>query len=978
MVDNKDVLWIGTAGGGLNEYNRKTGQFKHYNYEPGQPGSISSDYITAITKIPNGSIWVGTWGGGLGKMLPDGTFQTFIPPVVNPETDFQNTFVSSLLYDERGYLFIGTEGGLAIMNLASESFINLNQNSNALAQISEIGCLLKDRNNDLWVGTRNGLYSFSISDLNLPYNAVSPASQMTVYKSSHLSNEENRLPGDYIISLLEDNHGRIWIGTYGDGLVKAQKKEDGEYLFTQYSKEEGLSNHVIYAIQQDDAGYIWVSTDYGLSRIHAETNHIDNYFSDDGLLSDQFYWSASYKSPSGELFFGSVNGVNHFYPSSFPVYPHEPDVTITALKVFNIPVQTGDKRYGKVVLDEPLADIEEISLSYKDNIFSIEFSALDYFLTRKIKYAYQLEKIDRDWVEVTSDQRSASYTNLKGGTYLFRVKASNSEGVWSEHEKHLLITIRPPFWQTTWFLILLILTLMAGAFLYLKHHTRRLLLEKNKLEKIVSERTRHIEVQNQRMREQSEQLQFTNSSLQKKGELIEGQKKELEEKNSEIMLQRDRLISLNKEIESINQTRLRFFTNISHEFRTPLTLIISPVERLLKEMHLPGMAHELLTSVQRNARRLNLLIDQLLMFRKIETGNLSIRITNNDIGAFIDEIFHAFDILAGQRNITYTKTVELGKGPYWYDGEKMENILYNLLSNAFKYTPEGGAISLVVKEHAPNAPEHSKPSLSIEVADTGIGINDEQMEKIFNRFYRTSNGGATKGSGIGLSLTRELVEAMNGSIVVTRNKQKGSRFIVTLPYRQEDFEGAEINELPVYDVNEMSHKIQVVLDNLKDEEPFMDAAQKESSEEAKILVVEDNRELALFIANSLSGQYNVLVAENGKVGYEMARKNAPDLILSDVMMPEMNGIDMCRLIKGNLYTSHIPVIMLSAKALLEDQLEGFQIGADDYISKPFNLDILKAKVNNTIEARRKIRTLFTSESGLPKASGHGESLDEKF
>ncbi|MCA1745122.1 MAG: response regulator, partial [Bacteroidales bacterium] len=611
-------------------------------------------------------------------------------------------------------------------------------------------------------------------------------------------------------------------------------------------------------------------------------------------------------------------------------------------------------------------------------IFSLEFSALDYFLTRKIEYAYQLEDIDRDWVEVTSDQRSASYTNLKGGTYLFRVKASNSEGVWSEQEKHLLITIRPPFWQTTWFLILLILALIAGTVLYIKHHTRRLLLEKNKLEKIVSDRTRRIEEQNQHMREQAEQLTHTNTALKKKSELIEGQKKELEEKNREIMLHRDRLISLNKEIESINQTRLRFFTNISHEFRTPLTLIISPVERLLKEMHLPGLANELLASVQRNARRLNLLIDQLLMFRKIETGNLSIRISNNDIQVFIEEIFHAFDVLAKQKNITYSKTVKLGQGPYWYDGEKMENILYNLLSNAFKYTPDGGAISLLIKEDVYELPESTKPSLSIEVADTGLGINDEQMDKIFNRFYRTANGGSTKGSGIGLSLTRELVEAMNGTIVVTKNEQKGSRFIVTLPYRKEDFEGAEVNELPVYDVNEMSNKIQVVLDNLKDEEPFMEAVHKEASEEARILIVEDNKELAMFIANSLSGQYNVLVAENGKVGYEMARKNAPDLILSDVMMPEMNGIDMCRHIKGNLYTSHIPVIMLSAKALLEDQLEGFHIGADDYISKPFNLDILKAKVFNAIEARRKLRTLFTSESDLPKAFSNGETLDEKF
>lgn len=969
-----DILWVGTAGGGLNRFDRKTGRFIHYQHEPGNPASIPSNYITAITQSPQGSIWTGSWGAGLSKMMPDGTFRTQVPPVPNPETDYENSFISSLVYDERGYLFVGTEGGMAILELSTESFVEIDENSNALAHISEIGCLLKDRQNQLWIGTRDGLFKLPVDELNLPYNAVCPANQLQHFKSAE-GNNENQLPGNYITSLSEDKDGNIWIGTYGDGLVKATLDDKGEYQFQNYSKEDGLSNNVIYSIQQDAAGFIWVSTDYGLSRINAETGQIDNFFTDDGLLSDQFYWSASYKSVSGELFFGSVNGVNHFYPSSFPVYPHEPEVTISSLKVFNTQIEVGDKRHGKIVLKEPVRDIEELSLSYKDNIFSLEFSALDYFLTRKIRYAYQMEGVDRDWVEVSSNQRSASYTNLKGGTYLFKVKASNSEGRWSDEVTTLLITIRPPFWQTTWFLVLLILALIAGTVIYIRHHTKRLLLEKDKLERIVHERTERIEEQNQKMRQQAEALKETNTDLKRKSEVVEGQKLELEDKNKEIMLQRDKLIQLNKEIEVINQSRLRFFTNISHEFRTPLTLIISPVERLLKEMHLPGMAHDLLISVQRNARRLNLLIDQLLMFRKIETGNLTVRITNNDLSAFISEVFHAYDILARQKNIVYIQNVDLGEGPYWFDDEKMENILYNLLSNAFKYTPEGGQITLTVREQNP---ENQKPSLSIEVSDTGIGVGEEQMEKIFNRFYRTAGDTHTKGTGIGLALTKELVDVMNGSVVVTPNETHGSRFIVTLPFRKEDFPGAEINELSSYDAGEISNKVQVVLDNINEEEVFLETTAAETSEDATVLVVEDNKELALFIANSLSGQYHVQIAENGKVGYEMARKNPPELIISDVMMPEMDGIEMCRQIKNNLYTSHVPVIMLSAKALLEDQLQGLQFGADDYISKPFNLDILKVKVHNAIETRRKIRSLFTSQSEIPEVSANSESLDDKF
>lgn len=494
----------------------------------------------------------------------------------------------------------------------------------------------------------------------------------------------------------------------------------------------------------------------------------------------------------------------------------------------------------------------------------------------------------------------------------------------------------------------------------------------------MSERTRKIEEQNEQMRTQSEELKKVNADLIKRGELIEGQKRELEDKNSEIIQQRDKLVELNKEIESINQTRLRFFTNISHEFRTPLTLIISPVERILKEMHLPGLAHELLNSVQRNARRLSLLIDQLLMFRKIETGNLTVRVAKGDFKTFVTDIFHAFDVLAQQRSIAYNLKVNLDETARWFDAEKTENILYNLLSNAFKFTPSGGSVEVIVEEQKLVKQGTEIPSLCIKVVDTGIGIDASQADKIFNRFYRTSNGSAIKGTGIGLSLTRELVEALHGTIAFSKNRLQGSCFTVTIPCRREDFYGAEINDFPAFDTSELDNKVQVVFDHLVDDEPFLTDEHQSKNEEPLVLIVEDNKELALFISNTLSGNYRVITAPNGKVGYELARKQSPDLIISDVMMPVMDGIEMCRQIKNNLYTSHIPVILLSAKALIEDQLAGFQTGADDYISKPFNLDLLRAKVHNIIESRRKMRALFASKDELISVDSKSESLDDKF
>ncbi len=977
ILSDGDILWVGTAGGGLNRYNRKTGIYTHYKHDPLKSSSIPGDYITSLLKTPDGALWVGTWGTGLCKMKEDGTFQTFLPPVPNAETNFVNAFVSSLQYVNPGYLFIGTEGGLAILNIKTGKFIEIENYENALAGLNEIGCILMDRQGYIWIGTRNGLYNFPYNDLELSKGkAVCLRDHLVVFKEG--DGDQPSLPGNYIISLLQDNEGNIWIGTYGDGLVKFTTSDGKTGSFEFYSSKNGLSNNVIYSIQQDEAGNIWVSTDYGLARINPQSGSIDNFFSDDGLVSDQFYWSASFKSSTGELFFGSIDGISYFSPTNFPLYPFEPSITISALKVFNEIIQVGEKRFGKVVLNRPVSDVEEISLSYKDNVFTLDFTALDYFHPRKIKYAYQLEGVDPGWVEVGSDQRSATYTNLKGGSYIFKVKATNSEGVYSDNEKRLVITIRPPFWETTWFLILLIIAIIVTTAFYIRHHTKRLILEKSRLEKMVSERTRKIEEQNEQMRAQSEELKLMNADLIKRGELIEGQKKELEDKNSEIIQQRDQLVELNKEIESINQTRLRFFTNISHEFRTPLTLIISPVERMLKEMHLPGMAHELLNSVQRNARRLSLLIDQLLMFRKIETGNLTVRVAQGDFKTFVTDIFHAFDVLAQQRSIAYSLKISLDETPRWFDAEKTENILYNLLSNAFKYTPSGGSVAVMVDEQKLMKQGNEIPSLCIKVADTGIGIDDTQADKIFNRFYRTANGSAIKGTGIGLSLTRELVEALHGTIAFSKNRLQGSCFTATIPCRREDFHGAEINDFPAFDTSELDNKVQVVLDHLAGDEPFLTEEHQSNNEDPLVLIVEDNKELALFISNTLSGSYRVLTAPNGKVGYELARKQSPDIIISDVMMPVMDGIEMCRQIKNNLYTSHIPVILLSAKALIEDQLAGFQTGADDYISKPFNLDLLRAKVQNIIDGRRKMRALFASKDELITVGAKLESLDDKF
>jgi Y_Y_Y domain/Two component regulator propeller len=361
------------------------------------------------------------------------------------------------------------------------------------------------------------------------------------------------LPGNYVISILETKSGNIWLGTYGNGICKYVENEGKDY-FVNYSEEQGMCNNVAYAIEEDLHGNLWISTDKGLSKFNPETEKFQNFYANDGLLSDQFYWSASFADENKNLYFGGIEGLNYFSPEEIESYPIAPQPVFTEFSIFNNPVKVGDKYHSRVILDKPIDQTEQIKLSYRDAVFSIEFSALDYFLPNKIRYAYKMEGVDQNWVEVPASRRFANYTNLSGGEYIFKVKAANSDGVWNETPATLIIQVKPPFWQTFWFQILAVLIVAAMIILYIRSRTRFLKEQKRILKQKVRERTHRIEEQ----------------------------KQELEKQNLKIARQRDEVIELNEKVKMVTQHQLRFFTNISHEFRTPLTLIIDPLEQLMQ------------------------------------------------------------------------------------------------------------------------------------------------------------------------------------------------------------------------------------------------------------------------------------------------------------------------------------------------------------------------------------------------------------
>ncbi|MGB3800383.1 MAG: two-component regulator propeller domain-containing protein, partial [Lewinella sp.] len=785
ILEEGRLLWVGTAGGGLNRIDRRTGAVRHYTHDAREPDGISSDFVTTILRGQEEDLWLGTWGSGVNRFdTRTGKFQRVLPPRSDSPARSVN-FISSLHLDPRGFLLVGSEEGLATIDPESSELIAFTD-SHPLASIREVGCILLDSKNYYWIGTRKALFRFPASALDRKGGAITLADIERYTRDTDVG-----LTGDYILSLREDHRGRIWVGTYGRGVAVTTATGREEPTFTTYDEADGLGNNVVYTIEVDDRGYLWLGTDHGLSSFDPDRIAFKNYYRADGLLSNQFYWSASYRGSDGYLYFGSVEGLNYFRPSAIGEYPAPSSAVITSLQILDKPVSVGESIHGTVPLTSAISQADEVALSYRDNVFSLSFSALDYFLPNQTRFAYRMIGVDKDWVTVGADRRFATYTNLGGGEYTFEVRASNGHGSWQQQPTRLRFVIHPPFYQTTWFRILMVCLLAGAVFAYMRWRFHFLRAQTKKLERLVGIRTAEIE-------RQKEHLHTTNTTLAQRQKEIAEQKDELEVKNLEISQQRDRLIELNHKVQEVNRTRLRFFTNISHEFRTPLTLILDPLESLLERFAADGEVRHTLGIVNRNAQRLLHLINQLMTFRRIEEGQQTISVSRGDMVHFVKGIFLSFQDLARHRQIDYRFAVTNPRAKTWFDAEKLEHILYNLLANALKFTPAGGCVSLELSFLEAELNGEGNPCVELAVRDTGIGIPEAEQSLIFDHFYQAPDSAqhAVQGSGIGLALVRELVSLMHGSMDLESEVGQGSTFTVCLPYRRRSFLAEEIRQGP--------------------------------------------------------------------------------------------------------------------------------------------------------------------------------------
>jgi signal transduction histidine kinase/ligand-binding sensor domain-containing protein/DNA-binding response OmpR family regulator len=705
------------------------------------------------------------------------------------------------------------------------------------------------------------------------------------------------ISGRQVNEIYEDTKGRLWFAT-NNGLNKLDRSTNS---FVRLSERVGLPSNDIRGILEDDHGCLWITTNKGISKFDPETNHFRHYDASYGLepTADVFFGKGC-RTRNGEMYFGGAAGFTRFHPDSVDDNPFIPPIVITSFTKFDKPCQLS----------------REIRLPHNDNFIAFEFAALSYISPERNQYAYKMEGLDKEWV-YSGTRRYASYPNLEPGEYAFRVKGSNNDGVWNEAGTSISIVISPPWWKTTWAYILYSLVVLSVLYAIWKMQVKRM-----------------------RVVHEYEMSRF------------EAQK-----------------------LHEVDELKSRFFANISHEFRTPLTLILGPVKQIIQTTKEETTRNDLRV-VHKNANRLLGLVNQLLDISKLESGNMKLHTTPQNILPFLRALVLSFASYAERKRITLTFNSTENELRVYIDEDKIEKIITNILSNAFTFTPDGGRIGVVVttdarRESVVNL--RAEHCVIVSISDTGVGIPANKIPRIFDRFYQV-DGSHTReqgGTGIGLSLTKELVELHKGTIEVESEEGKGTTFTITLPLGKEHLKPEEICEadkeeektsLAGRDGSCVPEKM-VYHEGTGMERPAFDVITEADLSADKagkplLLIVEDNADVRYYISSNVNKDFRILEAMDGEDGWNKSITHMPDVIVSDVMMPKMDGFKLCDRLKTDERTSHIPVILLTAKASSQDKIEGLDTGADDYIMKPFEPEEVKARIRNLVEQRKRIHEHF--------------------
>lgn len=907
--DHKGNLWVGTSEGKLIRVNGQfsgTPELKYYNTDKNPDNYFGTVEIRSIVEDDKGNIWAGSFGNGIYLINPVSDKVTKIKHERGNDKSLSNDFIHSIYKTDDGTIWIGTgAGGLNRFNTPDNSFTSFKHNPDDTKSLSrnEVTAVCEDDEGYIWAGT-------SLGGLNR-YDRNKEEFDNYLHDNTDISS----ISSNRIICLFTDSRSNLWIGTFGGGLNKwlPDKK-----AFEHYNTVDGLASNIVNSIVEDSDGNLWISTDKGISVFNVSTKAVKNYDVNDGLRANMFLQGAGYRSKiNGYIYFGSSDGLNFFKPENLYIN-NKSDIVFTDFKIFNKSVFPGE---GSALKTNILYS-DEVTLSYDQNFITFEFASLDYNNPQKNQYAYKMEGFNREWINAGS-QRYATYTNLDPGEYTFRVRASNSSGIWNEEGISMHVILLPPWWQTWWAYLMYAAAIMSILLFFRQFELKRIKL-----------------------------------------------RNELQMRNVEA-----------KKLQEIDRMKSQFFANISHEFRTPLTLILGLTEKLSSGIKDIAPKKDF-GIIKKNANRLLHLINQLLELSKLETGNVELRVAKYDINVFLKRVLSSFTSIAERKNMAIlindhplSEAGDQKEVFLYFDPEKFETIFYNLIGNAIKFSPEGEKIEVEVIPHIHN--------IDIRVTNTGVGIQQENLPYIFNRFYQvdeTSSRGY-EGTGIGLALVKELVEIHDGQINVMSIEDKETTFTLRIPVGRAHYKPEQvIDEVPLKE-EEIIHQKAEDYELVPEVETPYRESDKTASDEAKskiILIVEDNLDLRNYISEQLEEKYTVFEAGDGVKGLEMANEIIPDLIISDIMMPKMDGYEMCRKIKNSFKTSHIPIIMLTARAELNDKLEGLERGADDYLLKPFDAKELSIRVKNLIRIREQLSEKCRTEMLLKPADISVPSSEKVF
>ncbi len=953
FVDRSNALWLSAADGGvfrLSQYARAFGRFRlsttiDLEAEP-QPLTLWQDRQC--------DLWVGTTRG---LFLFDE--QNRLRSIFGEES-FGASRINALQEDRRGSMWVGTARGLYRLTPTETGYAITNYQSDREYPIG-VWCLMEDRQGVLWIGTGSGVdrldvasgrftprYGYDIKDrsrwldgssfalyqdsegfiwvgMSTGLKRIDPIDPSHVVRYRNQSDRQDSLGKGWVHAILEASDGAIWVGLVGGGLNRLDRQTGH---FQRYRQEHGLPSNNVLGILEDDEGRLWLSTYGGLVRYDLRAETFVAFDARDGLQGNVFSLGAAFKSPDGALYFSGTQGFHRFFADAIRANP-PPPVVLTDFLLDNRPVtlEPGSPLTAKI------SETREIRLGYQQDLFAFEFAAMDYANPQKNQYQYMMENLDEDWIDTPADRRFAVYTNLDGGAYRFKVRAANRDGVWGEAASVRVMIDSPPWktWQAYTFYALAV-GLLAGS--YLRLQRKKLVAEwavSQSLEHKVAERTQALEA-----------------------------------KNAETLEQQRQLAAQAERLEHMDQLKTRFFTNISHEFRTPLTLTLGPLEDSLTADGSGALSRQDLTMMRRNGNRLKKLIDELLDISKLEAGQMKPRRERGDLAAFTRRCAEPFQPLAQRHGVAFSihgyQPIDAA-----FDPEMLEKVIHNLLSNAFKFTNRGGEVAVQLEAVSAGA--------RVRVKDTGSGIPADQLPHVFDRFFQAEAGGAHGGgSGVGLALAKELVELHGGRIHVASEAGFGSEFTIELPEGQEEVdasEGADGREAPRPDLCEDAafHE---------PEEGDADVIAETSDDAATLLIVEDHADVRAYLTSRLSCHYRVIEAQDGAAGFALAREQVPDLVISDVMMPVADGFTLCRRIKEDEVANHIPVILLTAKASIDNQRDGLETGADDYVIKPFDTGLLLQRVQNLIENRKKLRERYSAELLLKPGDIVVASADQAF